>query len=79
MSCKLPYIPLCVFLCHDNVLSCLIFCTAFWSITPVTLLLFLTKKGPGEDLIRVDLIRFPGSIPGAMQDAVHQLTYSNYT
>ena len=23
------------------------------------------KKGPGGDLIRMDLIRFPGSIPGA--------------
>ena len=22
------------------------------------------KKGPGGDLIRMDLIRFPGSIPG---------------
>ena len=25
------------------------------------------KKGPGGYLIRVDLIRFPGSIPGASQ------------
>ena len=25
------------------------------------------KKGPGGYLIRVDLIRFPGSIPGAIQ------------
>ena len=24
----------------------------------------LTKDAPGGDLIRVDLIRFPGSIPG---------------
>ena len=33
-------------------------------VTPVNL---LTKKGPGGYLIRVDLIRFPGSIPGAMK------------
>ena len=36
--------------------------------TPVTLLLSFNKKGPGGYLIRADLIRFPGSIPGAMQD-----------
>ena len=32
------------------------------------------KKGPGGYLIRVDLIRFPGSIPGATQ----MCTYTNY-
>ena len=31
------------------------------------LLSFNKKKGPGGYLIRVDLIRFPGSIPGAMK------------
>ena len=36
------------------------------------------KNAPGGDLIRVDLIRFPGSIPGGRQD-VHQLIYTNYT
>ena len=36
------------------------------------------KKRPWRDLIRVDLIRFSGSIPEAMQDG-EQLTYSNYT
>ena len=42
-----------------------IFFAAFCYVTPVTLLLFLfTKNAPGGDLIRVDLIRFPGSIPG---------------
>ena len=31
------------------------------------ILAVLTKKhAPGGDLIRVDLIRFPGSIPGAI-------------
>ena len=32
---------------------------------PVTLVL-AKKPAPGGDLIRVDLIRFPGSIPGAI-------------
>ena len=42
-----------------------IFSTMFCYVTHVTLLLVLTKKNaPGGDLIRVDLIRFPGSIPG---------------
>ena len=31
------------------------------------LILSFNKKGPGGYLIRVDLIRFPGSIPGATQ------------
>ena len=37
-------------------------------VTHVTLLpSFNKKKGPGWYLISVDLIRFPGSIPGAMK------------
>ena len=35
---------------------------ASFYVTPITL--FLQKNAPGGDLIRVDLIRFPGSIPG---------------
>ena len=31
---------------------------------PRMLLSFNKKNAPGGDLIRVDLIRFPGSIPG---------------
>ena len=44
----------------------IIFSTMFY-VTPVTLLQGFTKKGPGGYLIRVDLIRFPGSIPGAIK------------
>ena len=42
------------------------FSNAFCYVTPVTLLLSFNNKktAPGGDLIRVDLIRFPGSIPG---------------
>ena len=44
-----------------------IFSTAFGHVTHVTMLvLVLTKSAPGGDLIRVDLIRFPGSIPGGI-------------
>ena len=53
-----------------------IFSTMFCYVSPVTLLLSFNKKGPGGYLIRVDLIRFPGSIPGAIQmctDDTHQL------
>ena len=40
----------------------------FCYVTPATILLItINKKGPGGYLIRVDLIRFPGSIPGATQ------------
>ena len=54
-----------VFCCHAcNLIT--IFSTAFCNVTPVTLLLSFNKKGPGGYLIRVDLIRFPGSIPGAV-------------
>ena len=48
----------------------------FHYVTPVTIVLICFKKGPGGCLIRVDLIRFPGSIPGATQmctDDTHQL------
>ena len=38
------------------------------------LILCFNKKGPGGYLIRVDLIRFPGSIPGATQMCI----YTNY-
>ena len=38
--------------------------TVFRYVTPVTSL--LRYNDPGGDLIRVDLIRFPGSIPGAI-------------
>ena len=38
----------------------------------------MKKNAPGGGLIRVDLIRFSGSIPGGRQD-VHQLIYTNYT
>ena len=55
-----------VFLCHAHNLIT-IFSTAFCSVTPVKLLLSFNQKGPGGYLIRVDLIRFPGSIPGATQ------------
>ena len=49
---------------------CVLFCHS------VNLFLSFNKKGPGGYLIRVDLIRFPGSIPGAIQmctDDTHQL------
>ena len=43
-----------------------IFSSMFFYVTSVTILLQSSlKKGPGGYLIRVDLIRFPGSIPGA--------------
>ena len=44
-----------------------IFSTAFCYVMPATLLLSFNTKRPWRDLIRVDLIRFPGSIPGAIQ------------
>ena len=44
----------------------IVFSTMFY-VTAVTLLLSFNKKGPGGDLISVDLIRFPGSIPGAIK------------
>ena len=44
-------------------LYCL-FCFVF-NATEILVLNF-NKKGPGGYLIRVDLIRFPGSIPGAI-------------
>ena len=37
------------------------------------------KKGPGGDLIRVGLIRFPVSIPEVIHADVHQLIYTNYS
>ena len=58
---------------YHLIFYCILFCHACNLFTK-----FYKKKGPGGYLIRVDLIRFPGSIPGAMQD-VQQLTYSNYT
>ena len=42
--------------------SAVIFCY----VAPVNLITKLQKNPPGGDLIRVDLIRFPGSIPGAI-------------
>ena len=44
----------------------MIFSTIFCYVTPVNLSTTLVEKknAPGGDLIRVDLIRFPGSIPG---------------
>ena len=55
-----------VFCCHAcNLIT--IFSPAFCYVMPVAILLQSSlKKGPGGDLIRVDLIRFPGSIPGAI-------------
>ena len=47
---------------HCNLINML--STAFYCVTPVTLLQSLKSIAPGGDLIRVDLIRFPGSIPG---------------
>ena len=45
-----------------------IFSTAFCYATSVTLVMsFYKKNAPGGGLIRVDLIRFPGSIPGGRQ------------
>ena len=41
-----------------------IFFVLRFAVMLLTLLLVLTKNAPGGDLIRVDLIRFPGSIPG---------------
>ena len=40
--------------------------TMFFNVTPVTLVISFKKNDPGGDLIRVDLIGFPGSIPGAI-------------
>ena len=54
----------CDFLLFSYVTACdliTIFYAAFFYVTSVT---SLTKNAPGGDLIRVDLIRFPGSIPG---------------
>ena len=50
------------FMSHCNLINML--STAFYCVTPVTLLQSLKSIAPGGDLIRVDLIRFPGSIPG---------------
>ena len=47
-ACNLITIFYCVLLCH----ACKLITTV------------LKKNAPGGDLIRVDLIRFPGSIPG---------------
>ena len=46
-----------------------IFSPAFCYVTPVTLVISCKKEenAPGGGLIRVDLIRFPGSIPGGMK------------
>ena len=46
----------------------LLFSTVFFfNVTPVTLVISFNKKNdPGGDLISVDLIGFPGSIPGAI-------------
>ena len=41
------------------------FSTMFCYVRPVTLLLSF-RDAPGGDLIRVDLIRFSGSIPGGI-------------
>ena len=52
---------------HSNASTCSKIIILFSTVTPVTLLLSFDKKGPGGYLIRVDLIRFPGSIPGAIK------------
>ena len=53
---------------HKNIDSTLLyFLLGLLCYTHVTLFLSFDKKGPGGDLIRVELIRFPGSIPGVMQ------------
>ena len=60
---------------HKNIDGTLLyFILGLLCYTHATLLLSFDKKGPGGCLIRVDLIRFPGSIPGATQ----MCTYTNY-
>ena len=57
-----------VMLCHScNRIT--IFSAAFCYVTPVTLVIscYKEKNAPGGGLIRVGLIRFPGSIPGGRQ------------
>ena len=55
----------CFVVTHVTLL--LYFLLRFVIVMPVTVLLQSSlKKGPGGYLIRVDLIRFPGSIPGAI-------------
>ena len=43
------------------------FCDINFSLFYDTFVLSFEKNAPGGDLIRVDLIRFPGSIPGDTQ------------
>ena len=47
---------------HCYIFYCFLLCHACNLVTSKV----LTKNAPGGDLVRVDLIRFPGSIPGDM-------------